>query len=170
MVLIASVFLFDVRISTIVALMAFAALALTRRSGTPLVAGCAWLVGFEAAYQATAIAVGHPVPHGMTLASYRHAAPAVLGLAAMPLVFARWYKARPSFVLLAIVGAIWAAWVAVGFPVNQHGAASISPLGEAFNETAKTLWALAYLVPLWLEGESARGGFRRRAAAGSRGG
>jgi len=32
--------------------------------------------------------------------------------------------------------------------VNEHGLVGLDPTAEALNELAKTLWALAYLVPL----------------------
>lgn len=43
---------------------------------------------------------------------------------------------------------VWAVWIATGFHVNGHTMTGLDPSAEALNEGAKTLWALAYLVPL----------------------
>ena len=47
---------------------------------------------------------------------------------------------------MGAVAVVWIIWVAMGLPVSR--ATAFSPTAEALNELAKTLWAVAYLVPL----------------------
>ena len=55
---------------------------------------------------------------------------------------------KPDLWLMALVAVVCVAWVATGFHVDSHGMVGFEPSAEALNEAAKTLWALAYLVPL----------------------
>jgi hypothetical protein len=55
---------------------------------------------------------------------------------------------RPSPRLAILVALLWVAWLAAGFPVNQHNSSNFHVLAEVMNETAKTAWALAYLWPI----------------------
>lgn len=136
-------FVFGVRLSTWLCLLAFVLLAAWRSERAPLVAAVAWLAGYEAAYQAAAMLLHTPSPVpvvGPISVSLVVGAPLVL--AAMTAL-----GARPNPILLSLALAVFAAWLASGFHVNTDPAA-INPLGEALNEGSKTLWALAYLWPL----------------------
>ncbi|MDX6480022.1 MAG: hypothetical protein QOG85_532 [Gaiellaceae bacterium] len=134
----------NTRLSTIVAFAAFVALALMRRSWLPL-AGCvAWLFGFEAAFNATVLALGRPAALDAL-----HFVPYLALGAGLPFLLAR-RAARPNWYVLAAAGGLWAIWVASGFHVNEHQMVGFDPLAEALNEGAKTLWAAAYFLPIWM--------------------
>lgn len=49
---------------------------------------------------------------------------------------------------LLVTALLWAVWIAIGLPVNQHTMAGFNPAAEALNEGTKTAWGLAYLWPL----------------------
>ena len=134
-------FPFGARLSTWVAGGAFVVLAAKRRDGRVLFAGWAWLTGFEAAFQMTSLLLGHPLPFGRADA-FMYVIP---GLVTVPWAYRQ--GIRPSVGLMAVVAAIWTVWIATGFHVNSHTGAGFDPGGEALNEAAKTVWALAYLVP-----------------------
>jgi hypothetical protein len=59
------------------------------------------------------------------------------------------FDVRPSPPLLLAAVAVFLVWCATGFHVNAHAKVGFDPSAEALNEAAKTLWALAYLLPLW---------------------
>ena len=133
-----------VRLSTWVVLLVFVSIAAWRSDRRPLVAAVAWLAGFEAAYQVSAMLLRTPshVPLiGPVSISLLVGAPAVA--AAMTLL-----GARPNLVVLSLAALAFIAWLASGFHVNTTDVV-VNPTGEALNDAAKTLWALAYLVPLW---------------------
>jgi len=133
----------NARLSTIVAVSAFVALAIMRRSWLP-VAGClAWLFGFEAAFNTTVLALGRPAP----LDALHYVPYLAIGIV-VPFVLAR-RGVRPDWYLLAAAVVVWLIWVASGFHVNEHSMVGFDPLAEAFNEGTKTLWAAAYFLPLW---------------------
>jgi len=135
-------FPFGIRLSTLLAVAAFLALAALRRDRAPLLAGWVWICGFEAVFQATSLTLGHPLPTG-------RAGPVffvILGAITVPW-FTR-HGARPSLPLVALFAVIWTVWVVIGFPVNQHTMTGFDPLAEALNEAAKTTLGLAYLLPL----------------------
>ena len=139
----------NTRLSTIVVFSAFIALAIGRRSWLPI-AGClAWLFGFEAAFNATMLALGHPA----ALDPIHFAVYLVIGIV-LPFWLAR-RGVRPNWWLLGGAGVLWAIWMATGFHANGHTMADFDPLAEALNEGAKTLWAVAYLLPLWKATEKA---------------
>jgi hypothetical protein len=122
------------RLSTDVMLAAFLVVALWRRDPRPLVAGIAWMIGFENLFEATR----RPhVWHWIVFVAVN-----VIGMT----LLAR-KGVAPSPLLLAATLAVWGAWLATGFHVNEHTMVHFQPGAEAFNEAAKTLWALAYLVP-----------------------
>lgn len=131
-----------VRLSTWVALACFVALAALRRDGRPLLAGVTWFCGFEGAYQLFALLTGEGLP------AIGFAVPFSIGLGAVVVVVASLRRVRPSWRLMLAVAAVWAVWLAVGFPANGPTLVGLDPLAEALNEAAKSLWALAYLVPL----------------------
>ena len=133
-----------VRLSTWLTAFAFVSFAAYYRDRRFLLAGWAWLTGFEAAFQATALTLGHPLPFGVDGPIFY----VVLGVITVSFSLRFWN--RPSWRLMVVVAIIWAAWVATGFHVNQHHTAGLNPLAEVFNESTKTLWAVAYLWPLWL--------------------
>jgi hypothetical protein len=141
-----SVLLFPlgVRLSTWLAGLAFVSFAAFYRDRRFLFAGWAWLTGFEAVFQATALTLGHPLPFGIDGPIFY----VLLGV--ITVAFSLRFWSRPSWRLMAVVAAIWVVWVATGFHVNEHHTAGLNPLAEVFNESMKTLWAVAYLLPLWL--------------------
>lgn len=137
------------RLSTVLMFSAFGALAVMRRDHRPVVAAVAWLVGFEWLFEATRRPYGW---HWVVLIAVD-----VVGIA----LLAR-KGIAPSPLLLGATLALWAAWLATGFHVNQHTMAHFQPGAEAFNEGAKTLWGAAYLVPLLPAGPKRRASPRSR--------
>ncbi|MFL5915894.1 MAG: hypothetical protein ACJ752_09675 [Gaiellaceae bacterium] len=136
-------FLFGVRISTWTTVLVFALLAAWRSERVPLLAAIAWLASFETAYQIAAMILRTPSPVplvGPVSISLLVGAPAVALL--MTAMGARANRFVLGLALLAFV-----VWIATGFHVNTE-TVIVSPTGEALNDTAKTLWALAYLLPL----------------------
>ena len=136
-----------VRLSTWAALGAF--LVLGVRDRRYWLAAAAWIGGFEVLYQATTTAQGlidngfHPTVWWAPVV--------VFGVFLLGVGFVVWaarHGARPSLPLLAAALGVWAIWIATGFHVNGHTMTGLDPSAEALNEGAKTLWALAYLVPL----------------------
>lgn len=134
-----------VRLMSWLALLAFGLLAAWRSDRAPLLAGLAWLAGFEAAYQAAAMVMHTPSPVpwiGSVSISLVIGAPTVT--LAMTLLGAR---AQP--VLLVAALGVFVAWLAAGFTVSGPGSA-FDATGELLNELSKSLWAVAYFVPLLL--------------------
>jgi hypothetical protein len=131
------------RLSTVLLLAAFLTLAVTRRDFRPAIAAVAWLVGFEMLFEATRRPDGW---HAIVFI-----ASAVVGI----VLLAR-KGIAPSPLLMAATLALWAAWLATGFHVNQHTMVGFQPGAEAFNEGAKTLWGAAYLVPFLLAARRSR--------------
>lgn len=131
----------NVRLSTWVALAVFLLLG-RRRGRTPLLAGAAWLTGFEATFQVASLVARHPLPAWRWGPFFLIA----LGLVVVPLTARR--GIRPNLGLMVLAVACWLAWIATGFHVNLHSGATFSPLAEALNEAAKIAWAAAYLWPL----------------------
>ena len=132
----------NTRLSTIVAFSAFLALAIARRSWLPIASCLAWLFGFEAAFNATLLALGRPA----ALDPIHFALYLAVGIG-VPIWLAR-RGVRPVWYLLAPAIVLWAIWAATGFHVNGHTMADFDPLADALNEGAKTLWAAAYFLPL----------------------
>ena len=136
------------RLSTWVAVAVF--LARGVRDRRYWLAAAAWLVGFEVAFQATETAEGiarsgfHPSAWWVPVV--------VFGAYACGIAFVWWVARRgirPSIPILGAVAVLWVVWIATGFHVNtSHTMGGFDPAAEAINEGAKTLWALAYLVPL----------------------
>lgn len=133
------------RLSSWVMLALFANLALYRRRWRPLLAAFVWLAGFEAAWQAT------------VYLTYRYAGPSWAGIprSAVTLLvgvaavyIARRRGLKPNAMLMLAVAVVWLVWLATGFHSNNHTLVRLNVTGEALNEAAKTLWALAYFVPL----------------------
>ena len=137
----AILFPFGVRLSTWVAAAAFLALAAYRRDCRPLLAAVAWIWGFEIVFQLTSIAAEH---HDASVAGR-------LGyiLVGVPIIVCVTAWIRPDGWLLAAAATCFVVWIATGFHVNEHTMASFDPIGEGLNEAAKTLLAVAYLLPLW---------------------
>jgi hypothetical protein len=156
----------NARLSTVVALSAFVALAVVRRSWLPVVACLVWLFGFEAALNVTMVALGRPA----TLDEFHFVGYLVVSVSGG--VWLGHRRAGPEWRLLPGVAAVWIAWVATGFHVNGHSMVGFNALAEAWNEGAKTLWALAYALPLVRSAEadtpvSGGRGLRRRARGGA---
>jgi hypothetical protein len=130
-----------IRLSTLACAAAFLVLAVIRRDQRALLAGWAWLSGFEAAFQSLSLILG-PLPFGIDGPIFY----VVLGLATVPWITV--HGVKPSLRLMVVTAAIFAVWVATGFHVNDHGMTGFDPLAEGLNEAAKTAWAIAYLWPL----------------------
>ena len=144
-------FLFDVRISTWITVLVFVLIAAWRSERAPLLAAIAWLASFECAYQIAAMVLRTPSPVplvGPVSISLLVGAPIVALLMTA-------LGARADRPLLGLALLTFVVWVATGFHVNTSTVV-VTPTGEALNDASKTLWALAYLMPLW------------RARAGSR--
>jgi hypothetical protein len=149
-----------VRLSTIVTAGAFVGLATARRDPKPLLAGFAWLAGFEAVFQVASLIVGK-LPLGLFSPIF------FIALGTVVLTFAYRSGIHADWRFLAPALALVAVWLATGFHLNghQHGMFSLhprishfDPAAEFLNDAAKTLWALAYLVPLrsWKRGTARR--------------
>ena len=136
-----------VRLSTDVAACVFLYAALRERHWKPLLVCFVWLAGWEVPYQLGAVESGHPGVGSL----WWHCTLLALGLAVMAVAWSR--GIRPARLLLLAAVSVWLAWLAIGYPVNLHPVdgqlTAFDPLGEALNEGAKTLWALAFLWPLW---------------------
>ena len=137
-----------IRLSTILMALAFAGLAAARRDKLPLIAGWLWLTTFEAAFQIASLIMGR-LPLGLFPVVF------FLVLAAVTLGLVR-RTVRPDWRFLVVSVVVLAVWMATGFHLNghKHGLFSlhtrvphIDPAAEAFNEAAKTLWALGFFVP-----------------------
>jgi hypothetical protein len=129
------------RISTLATLAAFGVTGFLRGGDVrALWSALAWIGGFEAAYQVTAI----------VMRDDSRSAPYLTVLGVLFVWFARKRAARPQFATFAAVGVVWAVWISFGFHANLYQPPGpFSLRDEVLNETAKTLWALAYLLPLW---------------------
>src|SRR5579871_3642206 len=153
----------DVRLSTWVALLACGLLAAYRADWRFLVGGAAWLAGFEAAYEASSVLAGHPLP------DLRSGPFALIAAGGVVVLAAGRRGVRPSGPVMVLVAAVWLVWVVTGFHVNGHDTAGLDPAAEALNEVAKTLWAIAYLLPLWrsagIPGTTRANGARRRSVS-----
>lgn len=133
------VWLEEIRITTLATLAAFAAVGLVRGGDMrALWAAAAWIGGFEACYHITAWAMGTDP----TTAIYF----IVAGVAMLAVAQRRAVRPSPAVAVLVVVS--WVAWMAFGFRANETDTHAFSVLDEVLNVTAKTLWALAYLVPL----------------------
>jgi hypothetical protein len=135
------------RLSTALAIGAFGAVAITRGARAPLLAMVAWLVGYEAVFEATAYAFGHDA----TLGAFHAFFWVVAGLIVVPYAWRR--GVRPESRLTVAAAAVFAVWALTGFHVNMHTVVGFDPVAELLNETSKTLWAAAYFVPLVRSGD-----------------
>ena len=95
-----------VRLSTIIVLSAFVALTVTRGDRRPLLACLAWLLGFEAAYQVTLLAMGGRLVLGLFAAVFDIVAGCVVVAWAWRRGVRVWW---PAFL---VVAALWIPWVA----------------------------------------------------------
>jgi hypothetical protein len=124
-----------------VALVAFAVFAAYRRNWKPLFAAFAWMTGWEAAWQATNIALGHGHPLWLWGTYTLFVVGPASTLLACRLM-------TPSLFWATVLALLWIVWLATGFHSNNHTLVGFNPLAEALNEAAKTAWALVYLWPL----------------------
>jgi hypothetical protein len=138
-----------VRLSTILTGVAFTGLAVVRRDRLPLIAGWLWLVTFEAVFQIASLVMGD-LPLGYFSPVF------FLVLAAVTLCLSR-RKVTPDWRYLAAALGVVVLWMATGFHLNghQHGMFSLhtrihdfDATAEGLNVVAKTLWALAYFMPV----------------------
>ena len=129
-----------VRIPTIATAALFGIVGMVRGGDRKaLLAGAAWLTGFETAYQLTSLAMGTN--------AYPGAVPflALPGLIVVPLVTVR-YGVKPSLTLALVTGEFWLIWIFLGFHANQHETPhQFSVSTEVVNAATKAEWALAYL-------------------------
>ena len=136
------IFVDGVRSSTWGTAVVFAVVCAYRRDWKVMGYCAAWLTGFEAAYQLTSLVMGTNM--------FPLAAPVLMlpGVIIVPIAALR-YDVKPSLPAMGLVAAVWVVWIALGFHANQHERPTVfDPLAEALNESAKTLWAAAYLLPL----------------------
>jgi peptidoglycan/LPS O-acetylase OafA/YrhL len=127
------------RDSTVVVLQAFFVVgAWRRRMRAALIAVWVWLASWECAFQLISLAYGK--------SAFQPLGTVVLALLGPAVAWRLRVRVSPPLLAAALV--ILAVWAATGFHVNEHGSADFSPLAEALNEAAKTLWGLAYLWPL----------------------
>jgi hypothetical protein len=138
-----------IRLSTIVAALAFVGLAVARRDKVPLIAGWLWVTTFEAAFQIASLVMDN-LPLGLFPPVF------FLILAVVTLGVTR-VQVRPDWRYLAAALVVLAVWMATGFHLNGHQRGLFSlhtripdfdATAEVMNETAKTLWALGYFLPL----------------------
>jgi hypothetical protein len=129
-----------VRLTTWLTLIAFLVLAAWRADWRPFLAALAWLLGFEAAYQITCIITGNGSPASNV------SAPMLIGIGVVSVAVATHYGVYPSWPIMGAVAVVWIAWVAAGLPASLP--TRFNAEAEVFNETAKLLWAAAYMVPL----------------------
>ena len=119
-------------------------------------AAAIWLGGWEAAFQFT-VEMRLLVHSGFHPEAWW--APVVmfgtLAIAAICVLGAVRVGVRPSLPLLGLAAFVWAIWLLTGFHVNEHSMVGFDPLAEGLNETAKTLCAVAYFLPLWKATERA---------------
>jgi hypothetical protein len=138
------------RTSTVIVIVLFVALGLLRDRRFWL-AAVVWFFGWEAVF-GFATTMQRIVDHGYHARVWW--APVVvfgvelLGFAFIAVAGFR-FGIRPSWSIMALSGACWAVWLGTGFHINGYQMIAFDPLAEAMNETAKTLWAAAYLWPLW---------------------
>lgn len=143
------VWLAGMRTSTLLTVLVFLGLGVFRDRRFWL-AGLIWLGGYEVAYQVTQTARElvssgfHPRAWWVPVVVFGVEA---VGLG-LVLVAAR-KGLRPSLGVAALFAVLWVVWVATGFHANVRTGIGFDPTTEALNEGTKTLWALAYLLPLW---------------------
>jgi hypothetical protein len=128
-----------VRLSTWIGLATFITCAAVYRDRRFLLAALVWMTGFEAFYDISSL-IANPSHWRLNVLFF---------ICSVFTVF--WFRSaipKPDLLLMALVAMVWLVWVATGFHVNGHGMVGFEPSAEALNEGAKTLWALAYLVPL----------------------
>lgn len=128
-----------VRLSTWIELAAFIACARVYRDRRFLIAALVAMTGFEASYDISSL-VANPSHWNLNV---------LFLVCSVFTVF--WFRSvvpKPDVWLMGLVAVAWGVWAATGFHVNSPDMVGFSPYAEALNEGAKTLWALAYLVPL----------------------
>lgn len=135
----AILFPFGMRLTTWACVAAFVAVAVRQRNSRVLVAACAWLIGFEAAFDVSRFVAGKAGPFVTWVL------PLIVGV--FTLAWATRQRILPSrrWALATVV--TWTVWGAFGFAANQHTTVNFSWTAEVLNVSAKTLWAVAYLVP-----------------------
>ena len=136
-----------VRLSTWIVLGVFLVLGL--RDRRYWLAAAAWLVGFELVFQITSttrilIRGGlHPSSWWQPVVVF---GAYLLGLSFVWVAAQR--GARPSLLILGLSLGLWIVLLKSGLHTNGHTMSDFSVESEALNEGSKTLWALAYLIPL----------------------
>jgi len=130
-----------VRLSTWLVATAFIGLAVWRRDWRPILAAWAWMTSWEAVFQTASIGFDR-LPVGIDGPIFY----IVLAVATVPVLVR--YNIRPDWRVMGLAVAVFVVWVATGFHVNGHTMAGFDPAAEVLNEAAKTLWAVAFLLPL----------------------
>lgn len=131
-----------VRLSTVLFIAAFVALAITRHDRVPILACFAWLSGFEVFFESVGLSFQVERQLGPL-----HAVFWIIFGSAIVLVTWR-ADIRPSLPFLLVAIFLFGIWVATGFHVNEHDGLNFDPIAELLNESSKILWALAYFLPL----------------------
>jgi hypothetical protein len=141
--------------------------AAVRRDRSALLAGFAWLAGFEAAFQIASLFLNR-LPLGLPSPIF------FIALGSATLLLAQRKGVRVHYGFLAVGVLFMIVWIASGFHLNghQHGMFSLhtriadfDPTAEFLNEASKTAWALAYLWPLLRGSRLARAALSGDAAA-----
>lgn len=161
---------YGVRNTTLLTVLAFVVIGVARRRPSALLAVAAWLVGFEAAWQWSYLALSTLNPHMWKWEpdgwAWIPVALAVLGPALAGLVRLAGLRADRRWVLATV--ALWLVWVVQGLHANYPGG-PFDVVSEVINVAVKTSWALAYLVPLAQGSRSHVDGFARRRRGGPAG-
>jgi hypothetical protein len=136
-------FIANMRVSTAILWLLFCVVGvMQRRLRRAMLAGIVWLLGWEVAWQVASWLESSGRAFSLTILVF-------VGSAAIVFLLQR-KAVLPYLPLIAVSLTIGAAWVATGFHVNGYNTVShFNALGEAFNESAKTAWGIAYLWPLW---------------------
>jgi len=130
-----------VRVSTIVMAVLLLTAAIARHDWRGLLATTAWFFGFETAWQSTN-AITYLAGHGMVAADLGWISAGVGWTLAAHLA-----GVRVNWPFVLLTAALWVVWLLQGFHAN-YPHRPFDPLVEVINESAKTAWGLAYLVPL----------------------
>jgi hypothetical protein len=142
-----------IRFSTVAMIIVFITVGLARRR--PLVGAaclCAWVFGFEAAWQGTLLIHNVVYRSGPVLADE-----AWLSAGLAWVLLARHMGIRANPYVVALTALTWTVWWFEGFHYNEHGVSLVDWPVEVINELAKTAWAFAYLLGRWPGSQGAPG-------------
>ena len=137
------------RNTTLLTALAFVVIGLARRRPVALLALFAWMTGFEAAWQWTYLAMLRLNPHMWAWVpdGWRYAPIALAVAGPLLIVLTRLAGLRADRRWVAVTAVLWMVWIAEGLHANYPGR-PFDVFSEIVNVSAKTAWALCYLVPL----------------------